>query len=181
MPLIHQLGAVDLMELTEEDIAQVASLYVEIFTAEPWLEEWTIESAIQAIQNARSRHLYTGYVACRGADLVGITWGYVALGEELIKEISETCNFIHLPKLDETLAYINEVAVHPNYRGNGLGKLMTKKLMGQFELMGYSQIALQTNFRANVAVSMYHSLGFRFLEIRSKEDPQQGYWLFEIK
>ncbi len=48
-------------EFTNTNIRRVARAYVEVFAAEPWLEEWTLNSALEQINRAREK---SGQLTC---------------------------------------------------------------------------------------------------------------------
>lgn len=66
--------------------------------------------------------------------------------------------------LDE--AHITNVAVHPDYRGKGLGHLLLAELMRQSLLRGADRITLEVRKSNLAAQRIYEHMGFRATGIR---------------
>lgn len=60
--------------------------------------------------------------------------------------------------LDE--AQILNIAAHPEYRGRGLGKAITKKLIDEARARGITFVTLEVRRSNAVAIGLYSSLGF---------------------
>lgn len=52
----------------------------------------------------------------------------------------------------------------PEYRGQGLGKLLIRKCIGQAQNLGYRYIYLESLTELKTAVGVYEKLGFRLLD-----------------
>lgn len=63
--------------------------------------------------------------------------------------------------LDE--CYIANIAVLPQYRGNGLGKLLTAQLVNTAKEKNCAFITLEVRPSNNIAVEMYKKLGFEVI------------------
>lgn len=68
--------------------------------------------------------------------------------------------------LDE--AHITNVAVHPEYRGCGIGRALMKELLKRAAVMGAVKITLEVRVSNNVAKDLYKSLGFVDVGVRKK-------------
>jgi ribosomal protein S18 acetylase RimI-like enzyme len=62
-------------------------------------------------------------------------------------------------------SYIRYVGVHPNFEGNGIGKILSQKCIDMAKETGEKTIALHTSEFQNAARHVYEGLGF----IRQKE------------
>ena len=58
-------------------------------------------------------------------------------------------------------AHITNVAVQPEYRGNGLGRRLMRRMMGQALRLGAARMTLEVREGNAVAQSLYYSLGFQ--------------------
>lgn len=81
-----------------------------------------------------------------------------------------------------TEAHISTIAVHPNWRGNGLGELLLLTAMEQALESKVSIVSLEVRPSNQVAQRLYRKYGFRFMGVR------QGYyrdgedaWLMEVE
>ena len=63
-------------------------------------------------------------------------------------------------------AHITNIAVHPAFRGLGLGKKLTLELINQAYKQGFGQITLEVRVSNLTARNMYKGLGFHEAGIR---------------
>ncbi|MGI6362019.1 MAG: ribosomal protein S18-alanine N-acetyltransferase [Bacillota bacterium] len=62
--------------------------------------------------------------------------------------------------------HIANVAVHPLFRGQGLGELMMRKLMFYTHLQGMTKMTLEVRESNFLAQDLYHKLGFSSAGLR---------------
>ncbi|RLD00061.1 MAG: ribosomal-protein-alanine N-acetyltransferase [Chloroflexi bacterium] len=79
-------------------------------------------------------------------------------------------------------AHISTIAVHPEWRGKGLGELLLLAAVEQALELGMSLISLEVRASNQVAQNMYRKCGFRFKSV------QRGYyrdgedaWLMDVE
>jgi len=60
--------------------------------------------------------------------------------------------------LDE--GHILDVAVHPEYRGHGLGKLLVEHVLAACRQRGAEFVSLEVRPSNSEAIGLYHRLGF---------------------
>jgi ribosomal-protein-alanine N-acetyltransferase len=65
-------------------------------------------------------------------------------------------------------AHITNVAVHPDYRGNKIGRLLMTELIRRVMLKGAGRVTLEVRTSNMVARHLYSSLGFKELGLRKK-------------
>lgn len=63
-------------------------------------------------------------------------------------------------------AHVTNIAVKPDYRGKGLGKIIMLELIERAKLMGCDTMTLEVRPSNTVARALYHNLGFRVKGIR---------------
>lgn len=56
--------------------------------------------------------------------------------------------------------HITNVAVHPDYRGRGLGEQMMRSIMGRAKAQGAERVTLEVRASNDVAQQLYTKLGF---------------------
>jgi len=57
--------------------------------------------------------------------------------------------------------WVEDVVVHPDYRGKGLGRKLMNKLLEEGKRKGLSEILLFSNEKRQAAISLYKSLDFK--------------------
>lgn len=66
--------------------------------------------------------------------------------------------------LDE--AHITNIAVHPDYRGKGVGKKLIEDLIETAQKKGMVQMTLEVRKSNKVAIHLYESFGFEIAGVR---------------
>ncbi len=69
-----------------------------------------------------------------------------------------------LRKLDEHRCEMKRLYVREDFRGNGIGNLLTDRLICDAKQIGYRHLLLDTFPFLERAIGMYHSRGFREIE-----------------
>lgn len=64
--------------------------------------------------------------------------------------------------------HITNIAVHPDFRGNGLGRYLVVEMLKAGDEKGCSKYTLEVRPGNKAAVALYESLGFRGVGIRPK-------------
>jgi ribosomal-protein-alanine N-acetyltransferase len=68
--------------------------------------------------------------------------------------------------LDE--AHITNIAIHPDYRGNGYGEAMLLYVMEMVKMFGVTKMTLEVRKSNRVAQTLYQKVGFESAGIRPK-------------
>ncbi|SJZ59951.1 ribosomal protein S18-alanine N-acetyltransferase [Garciella nitratireducens] len=68
--------------------------------------------------------------------------------------------------LDE--AHITNIAVHPDYRGKGIGKKLMQGLIDTAKREGIMQMSLEVRKSNTIAIHLYESFGFRVEGMRKE-------------
>jgi [ribosomal protein S18]-alanine N-acetyltransferase len=58
-------------------------------------------------------------------------------------------------------AHINILAIHPQYQGQGLGKLLLNKLLYQAKILGLERATLEVRASNQIALALYQKFGFQ--------------------
>ncbi len=75
---------------------------------------------------------------------------------------SQPAGCVALHKLDSRSCEMKHLYVRPQFRGKGLGKALTERIINEARLIGYKQLRLDTVEPVmRTAVAMYRTLGFR--------------------
>ena len=86
-----------------------------------------------------------------------------------------------LSKVNNNDLYIGEIAINPENRGQGLGKLVINKIIKYAKNEGYKRVVLDADFRNLGALKLYESLGFSVFNQKSSKilDPERGMYNLE--
>ena len=76
---------------------------------------------------------------------------------------------------DDITAEIKRMWVHPEWRGEGLGRRMLAQLETLITELGYTHVVLDTNDTLTEAISMYEQAGYRSIE-RYNDNPYARRW-----
>ncbi len=83
---------------------------------------------------------------------------------------SQPAGCVALHKLDSRSCEMKHLYVRPQFRGKGLGKALTERIINEARLIGYKQLRLDTVEPVmRTAVAMYRTLGFREIVLCSFE------------
>lgn len=128
----------------DKDIDAIAELDKQCF-AVPWSRE-------AYARELRANKLAFYIVADEDGEIVGFAglWGIIEEG------------------------HITNVAVHPAYRGKGLGKLLVSKLLEVSEQYGIDKFTLEVRPSNAAAISLYQKLGFQAVGKRPRYYEDNG-------
>jgi ribosomal-protein-alanine N-acetyltransferase len=65
-------------------------------------------------------------------------------------------------------AHISTIAIHPDWRGNGLGELLLLTTIEKARAMGFDTITLEVRVTNNVAQNLYRKYDFRLRGVHSR-------------
>ena len=124
--------------MTLEHVTQVAAIEAESFPA-----PWPLRAFIQEIlQNSLAHYL----VALRQGKVAGYAGLWLILDE----------------------AHITNVAVRPDLRGTGIGRLLMEQLVARAVSLGAHKMTLEVRVSNVAALTLYESLGFRRTGVRPR-------------
>ena len=154
--------------------------------------ELQVEQAVTAEQIAQVRELFLEY-ACSlsfnlcfqsfDQELAGLPGDYAPPQGRLLLLTSEgqTVGCVALHKLTADACEMKRLYVRPQFRGTGLGKALTERIIGDAREIGYKRLRLDTVEPVmRTAVAMYRELGF--YEIAPyRENPIEGALYMELE
>jgi GNAT superfamily N-acetyltransferase len=135
---------VEIREATDGDLPAILSLY-----AQPSVDDGRVLSTEQAqgiLARIRSYPEYRIYIAKAEERIVG-TFALLIMD--------------NLAHMGAPSGILEDVVVHPDWQGKGIGKQMMKFAVHRCRDTGCYKLALSSNLKREVAHRFYESLGFR--------------------
>lgn len=149
------LKTIEIRKATEEDLPGILNLY-----AQPELDDGNILSLHEAKNLFKKMLSYPAYHI------------FIATIENKIVGTFALLIMDNLGHLGAPSGIVEDIAVDPNFQGQGIGKLMMNFAMRQCQEAGCYKLALSANMKRANAHKFYKSLGFK----------QHGFsFLMEIK
>lgn len=130
-------GAMKIQKMSDEQVLEVAKLYAQVFGEVPWNETWSLEDALEAVNNP----VLIWYVA---TDPDGAVIGFVA---GCIANANTVAHKFQIPeeRLGTGLVgYKAELGVLPSYRRTGLARRLSNELINTFREAGVDQFLVRT-------------------------------------
>jgi putative acetyltransferase len=94
----------------------------------------------------------------------------------------KTAGCVALRKLEDGICEMKRLFVRPQFRGQGVGRLLAKRIIDEAVALGYKVMRLDTLDRLTEAMSLYESLSFKRIDAYY-DNPLPGvvYWELELK
>jgi len=135
---------VEIQEAKAEDLSAIFSLY-----AQPDIDNGKVLSAEEAqkiFTRIRSYPNYRIFVAKAEGKIIG-TFALLIMD--------------NLAHMGAPSGIVEDVVVHPDWQGKGIGKQMMQFAMNRCREMGCYKLALSSNLKREAAHRFYESLGFQ--------------------
>ncbi len=91
--------------------------------------------------------------------------GYVLVGLQIPSLLHRlervTMSFLGSPPPEETVGHVMNIAIHPGFRGSGLGRFLLRCGLGYLRELGAARVELEVRVDNREAIALYESEGFR--------------------
>lgn len=145
---------------TNDDISQVVEIYIAAFAEPPWSESWSEDEVRKDMDYALSQTDPVIIVAEIGRDIIGFTWGYNLPLEKFPFLSGNT---------DKKSSYMDEIAVRPEKRLSGVGKLLGQAYMESARRIAYVDLVLRTDENNSASLALFRNMGLEI--INGAENP----------
>ncbi|MEI6191069.1 MAG: GNAT family N-acetyltransferase [bacterium] len=112
-----------------DKMTEIASVYKEVFSREPWNEVWAIDQIVADFKKEMLKIGAVCYLAQEQKKIVGFTWGYNIYVDEKIDVYLDSPGLYDIIGPQKYL-YIDEVAVLPEFQNKGIGKSLVTSMCG---------------------------------------------------
>lgn len=123
----------EIVNFSDNYLAQVADLYDRVFTGPPWFDPpLGQEEAVRYIQGELTKPFSRALLAISRQTPIGFAWGYQSTNLKFARskyELPTSQDEIFQIVSDYSYFYISEVGVDPSLQGQGVGTLLAENLV----------------------------------------------------
>jgi len=133
---------ITIKNMTKENIADYAKLYMSVFNSPPWNDSWSEETAVRRISEIMSSDTFIGKAAYIDDELMGIIMGQCEQGDISVQ------------------FHLLEFFVKVSAQNNGIGTSLMNELKTELKSQGITHIYLITS-HGEKTEGFYSRRGFR--------------------
>lgn len=135
----------EIRKISKSDLEELAKLMVDVYNAPPWNDKWTVETALESLNDISDFPKFFGNVIVDENKIIGGIIGH-------IRRYSSESTF-----------YIDEFFISEKYRGTGLAKELYQTSIKELQQRGVSG-AFFTTLKNSRAYNFYVKQGAWDLE-----------------
>ena len=135
----------EIRKISKSDLEELAKLMVDVYNAPPWNDKWTVETALESLNDISDFPKFFGNVIVDGNKIIGGIIGHIRR------------------YASESTFYIDELFIYEKYRGTGLAKELYQTSIKQLQQRGISG-AFFTTLKNSRAYNFYLKQGAWDLE-----------------
>lgn len=143
---MENCGSMEIRELFEDDFPVMKEFFRDVFTREPWCDDWSDDAQLSA------------YIRDIAGCFNSISFGFFENGEMVALCIGKKHHW-----WGGTEYFIEELCVRFDLQGRGIGRLFMAEIEREILKRGMFQIYLQTE-RGKPAEKFYKKVGFDEIE-----------------
>ena len=135
----------EIRKISKSDLGELAKLMVDVYNAPPWNDKWTVETALESLNDISDFPKFFGNVIVDENKIIGAIIGHIRR------------------YTTESTFYIDEFFIAEKYRGTGLAKELYQTSIKQLQQRGISG-AFFTTLKNSRAYNFYLKQGAWDLE-----------------
>lgn len=135
----------EIRKISKSDLGELAKLMVDVYNAPPWNDKWTVETALESLNDISEFPKFFGNVIVDGNKIIGGIIGHIRR------------------YASESTFYIDEFFIAEKYRGTGLAKKLYQTSIKELQQRGVSG-AFFTTLKNSRAYNFYLKQGAWDLE-----------------
>lgn len=135
----------EIRKISKSDLEELAKLMVDVYNAPPWNDKWTVETALESLNDISDFPKFFGNVIVDGNKIIGGIIGHIRR------------------YASESTCYIDEFFIAEKYRGAGLAKELYQTSIKELQQRGISG-AFFTTLKNSRAYNFYVKQGAWDLE-----------------
>lgn len=105
----------EIRKISKSDLEELAKLMVDVYNAPPWNDKWTVETALESLNDISDFPKFFGNVIVDGNKIIGGIIGHIRR------------------YASESTFYIDEFFISEKYRGTGLAKELYQTSIKQLQ------------------------------------------------
>ena len=110
----------EIRKISKSDLGELAKLMVDVYNAPPWNDKWTVETALESLNDISDFPKFFGNVIVDENKIIGAIIGHIRR------------------YTTESTFYIDEFFISEEYRGTGLAKELYQTSIKQLQQRGIS-------------------------------------------
>ena len=135
----------EIRKISKSDLEELAKLMVDVYNAPPWNDKWTVETALESLNDISDFPKFFGNVIVDENKIIGAIIGHIRR------------------YASESTFYIDEFFIAEKYRGKGLAKKLYQTSIKELQQRGISG-AFFTTLKNSRAYNFYLKQGAWDLE-----------------
>lgn len=135
----------EIRKISKSDLGELAKLMVDVYNAPPWNDKWTVETALESLNDISDFPKFFGNVIVDENKIIGAIIGHIRR------------------YTTESTFYIDEFFIAEKYRGTGLAKELYQTSIKELQQRGISG-AFFTTLKNSRAYNFYLKQGAWDLE-----------------
>lgn len=135
----------EIRKISKSDLEELAKLMVDVYNAPPWNDKWTVETALESLNDISDFSKFFGNVIVDGNKIIGAIIGHIRR------------------YASESTFYIDEFFIAEKYRGTGLAKELYQTSIKELQQRGICG-AFFTTLKNSRAYNFYVKQGAWDLE-----------------
>lgn len=163
-------------------IEKISAVYCQIWQEPPWNEYfWIPAQVVKEIRRELRKKNASCFIAVRldNNQAIGFTWGY-QINKKASRIISSGNQLDKFFESNESVFYVDELAINSQYRKRGIGGSLSAVLVKDLIDKGAKTILLRTDINAEPAKRLYQGLGFADSGITDGKHKARNYWCLRL-